>query len=412
MCLPHPPKPAVPLKDDGLRPATRALDGGLVPDPVTRAIAPNISMSVNNVFAPGAGTFSAEGADLTAQPYLYARWTNPTVRDLERRLASLEGGEDALATATGVAAIAAVFLALLQAGDHLILSDVCYAGAYELATRILPGFGIEVTPVNLSDLAALRAAIRPNTRLIHAKSPCNPLLRLTDLAGLAAIAREAGVLTSVDSTLATPVLTRPLSHGIDLVIHSLTKFINGHGDALGGAVIGRSALVSRIRSQSGVYLGASLGAQNAWLILRGIDTLFPRLRTASASALELARWLEGYPGVARVIYPGLESHPQFGLAKRQMDLPGGMLTFQVAEPAAIAVRMAERLRVIHYAFSLGHQRSICVLIPTAEIQASTYQMAGAGLADYRRYAGDGVFRLSVGLEDVADLQDDLARALA
>lgn len=412
MYLPHPPKPAMPLKDDGLRPATRALDGGLVPDPVTGAIAPNISMSVNNVFAPGAGTFSAEGADLTAQPFLYARWTNPTVRDLERRLASLEGGEDALATATGVAAIAAVFLALLKAGDHLILSDVCYAGAYELATRILPGFGIEVTPVNLSDLAALRAAIRPNTRLIHAESPCNPLLRLTDLAGLAAIAREAGVLTSVDSTLATPVLTRPLSHGIDLVIHSLTKFINGHGDALGGAVVGRSALVSRIRSQSGVYLGATLGAQNAWLILRGIDTLFPRLRTASANALDLARWLEGYPGVTRVIYPGLESHPQFGLANRQMDLPGGMLTFQVAEPAAMAVRMAERLRVIHYAFSLGHQRSICVLIPTAEIQASTYQMAGAGLADYRRYAGDGVFRLSVGLEDVADLQDDLARALA
>ena len=412
MYLPFPPKPSTPLTHgSGLRPATLALDGGLRPDPVTGAIAPNNSMSVNNVFAPGGAGFSAEGADLTAQPYLYARWTNPTVRDLEKRLASLEGAEDALATATGVAAIAAVFLALLKAGDHLILSDVCYAGAYELATRILPGFGIEVTPVNLSDLAAVRAALRPNTRLIHAESPCNPLLRLTDLAGLAEIAKAAGVMTSVDSTLATPVLTRPLALGIDLVVHSLTKFINGHGDALGGVVAGRSALISRIRSQSGVYLGATLGAQNAWLILRGIDTLFPRLRTASASAMLVAEWLEAQPSVLRVIYPGLPSHPQYALAQRQMDLPGGMLTFQTAHPVGMAQRMAERFRVIHYAFSLGHQRSICVLIPTEDIQASTYRMTGAGLEAYRHYAGDGVFRLSVGLEDPGDLLEDLARVL-
>ena len=412
MFQPFPPKQVTPLTSaTPMRPATLALDGGLRPDPVTGAIAPNISMSVNNVFSPGGAGFSAEGADLTAQPYLYARWTNPTVRDLEKRLAALEGAEDALATATGVAAIAAVFLALLRAGDHLIISDVCYAGAYELATRILPGFGIAVTPVNLSDLTAVRAAIRPNTRLIHAESPCNPLLRLTDLAGLAAVARAAGVMTSVDSTLATPVVTRPLSLGIDLVIHSLTKFINGHGDALGGVVAGSAAVIARLRSQSGVYLGASLGAQNAWLILRGIDTLFPRLRTASANAMQLATWLEAHPAVLRVIYPGLTSHPQHDLARRQMDLPGGMLTFQTADPGQMAQRMADRFGIIHYAFSLGHQRSICVLIPTAEIQASTYHMTGDGLQDYRRYAGDGVFRLSVGLEDVADLIDDLARVL-
>ena len=216
----------------------------------------------------------------------------------------------------------------------------------------------------------------------------------------------------MDSTLATPVMTRPLSLGIDLVIHSLTKFINGHGDALGGAVIGAQPLISRLRSQSGVYLGASLGAQNAWLILRGIDTLFPRLRTASATALQLRGWLEGHPAVTRVIYPGLQSHPQHALALRQMDLGGGMMAFQTAAPEAMAQRMAERLRIIHYAFSLGHQRSICVLIPTDEIQASTYRMRGDGLADYRRWAGDGVFRLSVGLEDPADLIDDLAGVLA
>lgn len=406
--LPPSPTPDAPTP---LRPATAALDGGLRPDPVTGAIQPNISMSVNNLFNPGGAGFSAEGADLTALPYLYARWTNPTVRDLERRLCALEGAEDALATATGVAAIAATFLALLKSGDHLIISDVCYAGAYELANRILPGFGIEVTPVNLSDLAQLKAAIRPNTRLIHAESPCNPLLRLTDLAGLAAIAKAHGILTSVDSTLATPVITRPLALGVDLVIHSLTKFINGHGDALGGAVIGRQEVISKIRAQSGVYLGATLSAQNAWLILRGIDTLFPRLRTASANALQVARYLEAHPAVQKVTYPGLPSHPQFDLAQRQMDLPGGMLTFQVADPEATSHRMAARFRVIHYAFSLGHQRSICVLIPTAEIQASTYRMAGPALEDYRRFAGDGVFRLSVGLEDPEDLTEDLARAL-
>ena len=165
--------PLTPPAD--MRPATRALDGGLQPDPVTGAIAPNISMSVNNVFAPGGAGFSAEGADLTSQPYLYARWTNPTVRDLEKRLASLEGGQDALATATGVAAIAAVFLALLKSGDHLILSDVCYAGAYELATRILPGFGIAVTPVNLSDLAAVRRRDPAQYKADPCRKPVQPL---------------------------------------------------------------------------------------------------------------------------------------------------------------------------------------------------------------------------------------------
>ncbi len=406
---PLPPK--VAAERPAMRPATVALDGGLVPNPVTGAIQPDISMSVNNIFTPGSAGFSAEGADLADLPFLYARWTNPTTRALETRLAALEGAEDALATATGVAAIAATFLGLLKAGDHLIVSEVCYAGAFELATRILPDLGIQVTPVDLSDLDAVRAALRPNTRLIHAESPCNPILRLTDLAALSALAHQAGALLSVDSTLATPVITRPLEHGVDLVIHSLTKFINGHGDALGGAVIGRKELIARLRARSGVYLGATLGAQNAWLILRGIDTLYPRLRTSCSNAQRLAEWLETHPAVTRVIYPGLASHPQHGLAQRQMDLPGGMIAFQVADPEAMARQMADRLQIIHYAFSLGHQRSICVLIPTDDIQASTFRMEGAALTRYRDWAGEGLFRLSVGLEDPDDLIEDLARAL-
>ncbi|MEY3961608.1 MAG: hypothetical protein RIR14_2262 [Pseudomonadota bacterium] len=406
---PNPARPRDAMSD--LRPATTALNGGLVPNPVTGAIQPDISMSVNNLFTPGTAGFSAEGADLADLPFLYARWTNPTTRALEARLAALEGAEDALTTATGVAAIAATFLGLLKAGDHLIVSEVCYAGAFELATRILPDLGIEVTPVDLSDLDATRAALRPNTRLIHAESPCNPILRLTDLAALSALAHEAGALLSVDSTLATPVITRPLDLGVDLVIHSLTKFMNGHGDALGGAVIGRKELISALRARSGVYLGATLSAQNAWLILRGLDTLYPRIRTASANAARLAGWLEAHPAVTRVIYPGLPSHPQHALAQAQMALPGGMIVFQTADPQAMSHQLADRLQIIHYAFSLGHQRSICVLIPTEEIQTSTFRMQGPALARYRDWAGDGLFRLSVGLEDPEDLIEDLARAL-
>ncbi|MDP3195508.1 PLP-dependent aspartate aminotransferase family protein [Tabrizicola sp.] len=402
--------PATPAAE--MAPATRALDAGLRPDPVTGAIAPNLVASVNNTFTPGSAGFSADGADLTEQPFLYARWTNPTVRALEERLAGLEGGEDALATATGVAAAAAVFLTLLKAGDHLIVSEVCYAGVYELATRILPDLGVSVTPCDLTDPAAVRAALRPTTRLIHAETPCNPILRLTDLAALSAIARKAGVLLSVDSTLATPVITRPLDHGVDLVIHSLTKFMNGHGDALGGAVIGRRKLVSRIRSRAGVYLGASLSAQNAWLILRGLDTLFPRLRMACDTAGVLADWLTKHPAVARVTWPGATDHPQRDLAQRQTTLGGAMIAFQTrAAPAEVARRMADRFRIIHYAFSLGHQRSICVHIGTEEIQRSTFRMEGAALQRWQDWAGEGVFRLSVGLEDPADLIADLSRAL-
>ncbi len=393
-------------------PETRALDAGLVIDPATGAIAPNVSMSVNNALMPGDGAFSADGvADLADLPYLYARWTNPTVRQLEQRLAALEGAEDALATATGIAAIAGTLFTFLKAGDHLVVSDVCYAGAVELTQRVLPDFGIEVTPVNMARLDLVEAAMRPNTRLVHCENPVNPILRIVDLEALAAIAHSHGALISIDSTFATPVATRPLSLGVDLVIHSLTKFINGHGDVLGGAVIGRKDLIARIRGRAGVYLGATLSAQSAWLILRGIDTLYPRLRMASDSALAVATFLEGHPEVERVIYPGLASHPQNDLAKRQMDVFGGMIAFRTREPKAAADRLAERLRIVHYAFSLGHQRSLVVLLDTEEMMTSTFRLTGEALSDYRAYAGDGLFRLSIGLETPADIIADLDQAL-
>ena len=321
------------------------------------------------------------------------------------------GYEDALATATGVAALAAIFLTFLKAGDHLIVSDVCYAGANELARRILPDFGIEVSAVNLSKPEDLRAALRPNTKLVHCESPCNPLLRLTDLRKIAEITHAHGALMSVDSTFATPVATQPLKFGADLVMHSLTKFINGHGDALGGIVAGRKELTEKMRGRAGVYLGASLSAMNAWLILRGIDTLYPRMRQIHETAQNIAAFLEAHPAVKRVIYPGLASHPQADLARAQMAIAGGVITFQTADPQAMARQLSERLKVAHYAFSLGHQRSIVVLLDTAEMMASSYQLEGAQFEDYRNYAGEGVFRLSVGLEDCADLRADLDQAL-
>ena len=393
-------------------PSTQALHAGLQTDPITGAIAPGLTMSVNHRFVPGEAPFSADGVDDLAQlPYLYARWGNPTVRQLELRLAALEGAEDALATATGVAAIAAMFFTLLKAGDHLIVSDVCYAGASELARKVLPDYGIAVSAVNLSDLSAVAAALRPNTRLIHAETPCNPLLRLTDLSAVAALAHAHGALLSVDSTLATPVVTRPLDFGADLVVHSLTKFMNGHGDALGGCVVGRRSLIARLRARAGVYLGAALSAHNAWLIQRGLDTLGVRLLTASQSAAAVAQFLSAHPAVRAVTYPGLPSHPQHALALRQMSVPGAVLTFQVNDAPAMATQLAQRLQLIHYAFSLGHQRSLVVLLRTDEMMASTYDLHGAALADYRRYAGDGVFRLSIGLESAADLIADLDQAL-
>lgn len=395
-----------------LHAATLALNGGLVHDLVTQAIAPNIAMSVNHAFVPGSGAFSANGVtDLTTLPFLYAGWTNPTVRQLELRMAALEGADDAFATASGTAAANAVFFTFLKAGDHLIVSDVCYAGVHELACKLLPDYGIEVSTVNLSCLEDVAAAIRPNTRLVHAESPCNPLLRLTDIAALAQITRAHGILLAIDSTFATPVATCPLALGADLVVHSLTKFINGHGDALGGCVVGCKVLVERMRSRAGVYFGASLSAQNAWLIMRGIDTLYPRMQAMSASASAIATYLQAHPAVSSVIYPGLMSHPQHALAQRQMRVPGALIIFQVRNPEAVAQRLAQDSAVFDYAFSIGHQRSLVVLLNTHDLLQSTFVLTPTQLADYHRYAGDAVLRLSIGLEDTQDLIDDLERAL-
>ena len=395
---------------NGLR--TTAIHAGERPDPHTGASAPNIVMSSTYVTEEPAG-FSAH--DLSDDsPYLYSRWANPTVASLERKIAALEGTESCLCLASGMAAATAIFLTALSAGDHAIVSDVSYAGVAELARDTLPRFGIEVSTVDMSDLEAFQAALRPNTKLVHAETPVNPINRLTDLEAVCKLARQAGAKVSCDSTFASPIATRPAGLGVDYVMHSVTKYIGGHGDAVGGAVAGASEAIRELNVEAAIHHGGIMSPFNAWLISRGASTLPLRMRAHEETAMEVAQFLEQHPKVTRVVYPGLESHPQFELAKRQMENFSGMISFQVgseAEGEKIAERMAKNLGVIHYAVSLGHHRSLIFWMPTAGLMETSFRLEGKQLDSYRDYAGDGIFRLSVGLEDAEDLIMDLDSVL-
>ncbi|MGV6805873.1 MAG: trans-sulfuration enzyme family protein [Ruegeria sp.] len=391
---------------------TTAIHAGDAPDPATNASAPPIHMSSTYVTENLAG-FSAH--DLTPDsPYVYSRWANPTVTGLEAKIAALQGTEACLATASGMAAASAIFFTFLSAGDHLIISDVSYAGVAELARETLPRMGIEVSAVNMSNPEGVAEALRPNTRLIHTETPVNPICRLTDLAAVSKLARQSGALLSCDATFASPLGLDTVELGVDLTLHSTTKYIGGHGDAVGGAITGSSALVSKLRTEAGIHHGGVLSPFNAWLIARGATTLPLRMQAHQAGALALAQWLEADPRVTKVIYPGLPSHPQAELARRQMANTSGMIAFQVGNAVTgerIAQQMIERLKVIHYAVSLGHHRSLIFWMGTEGLMESSFHLRGSQLEDYRAYAGDGIFRMSVGLENADDLIADLDRAL-
>ncbi len=388
---------------------TRAIHAGEAAHAPGGAVSPPLHMA-NSYLTTADLSFSAEGLTPDS-PFIYTRWGNPTVAMLEKRVASLEDAEEGLCFSSGMAAITGLFTHLLGAGDHLVMSNVAYAGAVEYTYDLLPQMGVAVTHVDMSDLDAVRCALRPNTKLVHIETPCNPILRLADIEHLAHLAHEAGALLSVDSTFASPVVTKPLELGADFVVHSLTKYLGGHGDALGGIVVGRSDLIAPIRSRVGIHAGGVLSPFNAWLILRGLTTLPLRVRAHSDSAMHIAAVLSRHPRVKNVIYPGLESHPQVALAQKQMQLPGGMLTFQMEDGDEMARQLQMRLKLISYAVSLGHVHSLIYYISTAGIMASTFHLAGDDLAAYQAYAGDGVFRLSVGLEDPDDLCYDLRQAL-
>ncbi len=348
-----------------------------------------------------AGAFRGEN-----DRWIYGRWGNPTVRQLEQKLAALEGAEDAVATASGMAAVTGALLANLRAGDHVVAPLAFYGESARLLRERLPAFGIEATFVDATRSDAVAEAIRPTTRVVYVESPANPTLQLTDIAAVAELAHARGITLIADNTFATPVCQQPLSLGADLVLHSLTKAIGGHGDAIGGVVAGSRERVAAVADLVVKGFGGVLAPFNAFLVARGVRTLALRQRQACASALAIARFLEAHAGVSRVHYPGLASHPGHALAKRQMQDFGALVAFELRGGLDAGKRVLERVRVISHAVSLGDVRSL--VTHPASTTASTMP------ADLRLRAGiaDGLLRLSVGIEDSADLIADLDRALA
>jgi len=346
-------------QEAGMR--TKAVHAGEKPDPITRASAPNLVMSTTFTAEAGA-SFSVEGLEADA-PYYYTRWGNPTVRQLEQKLMALEGAEACVAFGSGMAAVTSLFFYHLSTDDHLVISDVSYAATAELTNDILLRMGIKITKVNMSDLDEVKRAVTPETKLVYAETPCNPILRLTDIRAVADIAHTAGAKLAVDSTFATPIATKPLRFGADYVVHSLTKYLCGHGDAVGGALLGRAEDMEPLRQKVAIRTGGILSPFNAWLIMRGIATLPLRMSAHEAGAQCVAEFLEGNTSVKKVIYPGLPSHPQYDLAKEQMKNFSGMITFQVEDGSRAAGILEERLKIFHYAVSLGHHRSLIFYCP-------------------------------------------------
>lgn len=392
--------------------STLAVHAGVEMDPATGAIGPNIATSTNFAAEYGTIGFSAEGTDDGSVPFAYAREGHPNSAQLERKLAMLDGGEDAVVFSTGIGAISGLILHLLGPGDHLLVSDVSYAGTAEFTRGFLRRKGIEVTVADMSDPDDVRAALRPNTRLVHAETPCNPVVKLVDIERLAQLVHDHGAQLSIDGTFATPMVTRPLELGADYSLYSLTKYMGGHGDALGGAVIGRKADLDELRHEVGIHLGGTLSAFNCWLILRGLETLPIRMRAYSEGAQAVAEYLESHPAVTRVRFPGLTSHPQFELAQRQMALPSGMIAFHVEDARRFGQGFAENLRVFYFAASLGLSRSLILECDTRDLQRTTFDLDEEHLSRYRDWAGDAFFRLTIGLEDTEDLIADLQRALS
>jgi cystathionine beta-lyase/cystathionine gamma-synthase len=369
-------------------------------DPGTGAIRTPLVMANSYALPDDPSDLNWSGTDAA----IYTRNSGVNQLALQQRLAVLENGEDAVALASGVAALHAVFFTFLRSGDHVVVADVVYEATYRLFSELLPEkYGIEATFVNTSDLDAVRAALRPTTRLVHAETPANPTTRITDIEALSAIVHDHGALLSVDSTFASPLLLQPLALGADLVIHSLTKYINGHGDAMGGAVIGSQELVQRIKNEAMVDVGGVISPFNAWLIMRGSVTLPLRMRQHCLGAQAVAEFLESDPRVAFVSYPGLASHPQHDLAVRTMPNGfGGMLAFAVRGTPDDQNRFVSNLRVITSAVSLGHDESLIVHVGTTGARAAFYP------EEFRTW---GHLRLSVGLEDPDDLVADLRAAL-
>ncbi|HET8610997.1 MAG TPA: O-succinylhomoserine sulfhydrylase [Burkholderiales bacterium] len=339
--------------------------------------------------------------------YIYSRFSNPTTATLEQRLAALEGAECCVATASGMAAILSCVMGLLKSGDHIITSHSIFGSTVQLFGNILARFGLRTTFVDGADTAAWARAVTPETKLLFVETPSNPLTEVADIAALSATARKAGALLVVDNCFCTPALQRPLELGADIVVHSATKYLDGQGRVLGGAVLGSREVVH----DGGVFgflrtAGPSISPFNAWVILKGLETLKLRMDAQSAAALTLARWLEAQPGIERVYYPGLDSHPQHALAAAQQQAAGAIVSFDVKGGRDAAWRVVDGTRIISITANLGDTKTtITHPATTTHGRISPEARAAAGI-------GDGLLRLAVGLESVEDLKADLARGMS
>ena len=350
--------------------------------------------------AQAAARFSGEEAG-----NVYSRFTNPTVAAFQDRLAALEGAEACVATASGMSAILSLVMALCSSGDHVVASAGLFGATQQLLGTIMPRFGIRTTFVAQTDVAAWHAAIQPETKMFFLETPSNPLTEIADIAALVGIARAQGVLVAVDNCFCTPILQRPLDLGADLVVHSATKFLDGQGRVLGGAVAGPRLLTDEVFKFLRTA-GPTLSAFNAWVLLKGLETLQIRLEAQSAKAMQVALWLEKHPSVARVYYPGLPSHPQFELARRQQKSGGAIVSFTVKGARAEAWKVVDSCRLLSITANLGDTKTTLTHpASTTHGRLTPEQRAAAGI-------GDDLLRIAVGLEAVVDLQTDLEIGLS
>ena len=335
---------------------------------------------------------------------IYSRFTNPTVTMFEERLAAMEGAEQCIATASGMSAILACVLGLLKSGDHIVASRSLFGATVNLFNNIIRKFGVETTYVSATDVAEWKAAVCSDTRLLFLETPSNPLTEISDIAAIAGVAKQCGALLAVDNCFCTPILQHPLQLGADIVIHSATKYIDGQGRALGGAVLGGK---KDLESIYGVLrtAGPTMSPFNAWVFLKGIETLKIRMEAHSANALQLAQWLEKQPNVSRVLYPGLPSHPQHKLAMKQQKTGGGIVSFEVKGGRDAAWRVIDNTRLLSITANLGDAKTtITHPASTTHARITPEARAAAGITD-------GLIRIAVGLEAVADIQNDLSRGL-
>ena len=358
---------------------------------------------------------AAERFANSGQHFVYSRFSNPTVAMFQDRLAALEGAEACLATSSGMSAIFTCCLGLVNAGDHIVASQSIFGATLQLFNTILARFGVATTTVDATDIEACARAMRDNTRLLFVETPSNPTAEIADIAALKAVASARGALLVVDNCFCTPALQRPFEHGADIVIHSATKFLDGQGRVMGGAILGEAKLIADKLAPVLRTTGPSLSPFNAWVLLKGLETLSLRMEKQSANALALAQWLEAHPRVGRVYYPGLESHPQAGLVKKQQSAGGAVVSFEVkgegdanADADALrraAWRVVDGCQLISITANLGDTRStITHPTTTTHGRITPEARAAAGI-------GEGLVRVAVGLENVADLKNDLARGL-